>query len=892
MPSDLKKALFLCLIIGVNICSNTHAREIQPTNNNIDDQKGRYATDLDEQEYEIIDEGGEQTDDSFDVYADDYAEQEYEIVDEGGEQTDDSYDVYADDNAEQEYEIVDEAAQQTDDSFDVYADDYAEQEYEVIDEGGADALPEIEVFGTQQEELPSFKIDLTRSSTIMNREEIERRQANTLMELVEGMAGITGTGGVRAGSQGFNIRGFVSNEDILKVVDGARQNFERYRYGNGLDVDPELLQQVEVIRGTSIKTAGTGTIGGAVIAKTKNARDLLRPGEKAGLRLKTSYWDNNNQKKVGATAYTQPVKFADALLNIIKNDSNNVTLADGTKLEDSENSQLSALAKISLFSLDYNIDIGYRYSNENIAEPFDAGAASNPALTITDLVRRKKITRSPTMNINWNPEPLWLNMDATIAYNDQLVQDADSALAAGGTDNVSYKILNLELKNRSEFNFGPIATKLDYGLQYSRERRNYIRVNQAGVGTFNESQPPGEKESQGIYLNTEFTISDFTLNTGIRHDKYSVSTGGITEQTLISQGRENLITSDFDDLLNYEAGLSFQPKQGPLTLFYNFGTAFRAPLIDELFSQGEGGGTIPSFSRCNRFNIFQETPPFPNAADFVLAVPPFFDTAGFNAAIAARQAIINSPFNRSNASCAGFYEPETSETHEVGFSVNWSNLLDINAELTSKLTYYQVRTTNLIESIFQNSVTGEVSQPGVERREGWEFEFNFDSDIWFSTLSFSILNGNVSFNYFDNNIDTRVRAINPSDRDPIELFDVPGDSLSFTIGKRAYDRQIEYGYRIQVNGPSRFSAFDPTNVPIPECRDTNVFSPIPTCNTIAEEAGYTLHNLFFTWQPSDAMRLGLTINNLTNKQFTIRGFAGSALRNAGRDVRVSLDYDF
>ena len=751
-------------------------------------------------------------------------------------------------------------------------------------------LTEMEVLGTDIE-LPGLDIDLTKSSTTMGRQEIERRQASTLMELVDNIAGISGVGGVRSGSQGFNIRGFSSNEDILKIVDGARQNFERYRYGNGLDIDPDLVQQIEVIRGNSVRTAGYGTIGGAVITKTKNARDLLEPGEKFGLDLKMSYWDNNNQKKGSVTAYAQPFKNADALINIIKNDSNDVTLPDGSRLENSESKQFSGLAKVSIFSLDYNIDIGYRYSDENVAEPFDAFDVPNG---IGGLVRRTKITRSPTMNLNWNPESDWLNLDATIAYNDQFVQDKDSTFANGGTDKVTYKILNLELKNRSQFFLGSVDSQIDYGVQFNRERRDYKRFfPNTGVAVFNEAQPPGEKKSYGAYLDTEFNLADWTVNSGVRFDNYSVSTGGLTAEALRDQGREDLLTNDFNDLINFGAGLSYQPRQGPLTIFYNYGQSFRVPLIDELYTLGSGG-----FSRCSVFSTFQQRPepPAPGGAPYTLSTGA--TTNNLFVAIADYTTFIlpayqSNPFRDELGSCAGFYEPETTETHELGLSLNWGDLFNSNGELTSKLTYYRIRTDNLIESIFENSVTGEISQPGVENREGWELELNYESNTWFGSLAMSILDGSIEFNYFDNNIDTRVRALNPSDREPVDLFSVPGDTLNLTLGRRHPEHSFEYGYRLSITGP-RLELTGTENPDIPECgTTTTILSPIPTCNEVEEQGGFTLHNLFFRWQPFDNTQVGLTINNLTNKRYQLPGFAGAlGVTAAGRDVRFTIEHQF
>jgi hemoglobin/transferrin/lactoferrin receptor protein len=741
-----------------------------------------------------------------------------------------------------------------------------------IEEGVSDnenVIPEnvevqsdIEVLGTQQK-LPSFKINLKRSSTTISRDQIERQQAANVMELMESMAGITAAGGARTSGQGFNIRGFSDNEDILIQIDGARQNFERYRYGSGVDIEPELLQQVEVIRGNSVRTAGSGTVGGAVIMETKNARDILYPGQKAGLKLKTSYLDNNNQKKASVTAYAQPLKFADAILNIVKNDSNDITLPDKTRLPDSKSNQFGAIAKVGIFQLDYDIDLSYRYSDESSLEASDATGGLDGVP-----VKRDKLTRSPTININFDPEPLWLNLDLSIAYNDQSVKDLFiEGSREGETDLVDYKIINIELKNRSDFSIGSVLGMFDYGLQYNREVRDFLRIDIDGDFDFVDSQPPGKKLSYGGFIDSEFIWKNLAINAGVRYDEYSVTAGGNTVAVLQDQNRS--LENGFDTI-NYGTGLSYRPLGGPLQFFYNYSTSFRAPLIDEYYAVG-------STSRCQSFSSFA---PQPEQG----ATPPFIY---FLTILPAWQA---DPFNNLKASCGNFYEPEKSQTHEIGFSADWSNLFDGSADFTSKVTFFLIETTNLIESIYQNTVTGEISQPGEETRWGMEVEMNYDSDTWFSSLAVSVLGGDILYNYFDNNSNETIQARSDEDRGATDLFDVPGDTISLTLGRHVPSHFFEYGYRLHLSG-SRIASNVDTDNTIPGCPNSTFFT-IPSCIPKEELGGYATHELFFKWEPTDHIRAGLNIKNLTNKQYSTQGFGTTGVHAAGRDIRVFFEYTF
>ena len=85
----------------------------------------------------------------------------------------------------------------------------------------------------------------------------------------------------------INIRGLQDFGRVAVVVDGARQNFQRSGHNaNGqFFLDPELVAEVDVARGPVTNIYGSGAIGGVVSFRTKDAQDVLRPGERIGALL-------------------------------------------------------------------------------------------------------------------------------------------------------------------------------------------------------------------------------------------------------------------------------------------------------------------------------------------------------------------------------------------------------------------------------------------------------------------------------------------------------------------------------------------------------------------------------------------------------------------------------
>lgn len=232
--------------------------------------------------------------------------------------------------------------------------------------------------------------DATHSSTTLTRERLERSQASNIMEVLQEIPGVSIEGGPRAGGMKIDIRGFDSNEDVLIKIDGATQNFERYRYGIGLSIDPELLKKVEVTRGAASITRGSGALGGVIEMETIDARDLLRPDESWGFRGKFGHRFNNDGKHLTLTGFARPFEFLDVLVSGVKRETNDYTFPDGKRLEDSEETQLSGLGKIELLSDYSETSLAYRFSNETGLEPFDAtgGVAGVGGDSITNLKRK------------------------------------------------------------------------------------------------------------------------------------------------------------------------------------------------------------------------------------------------------------------------------------------------------------------------------------------------------------------------------------------------------------------------------------------------------------------------------------------------------------------------
>lgn len=702
-------------------------------------------------------------------------------------------------------------------------------------------IAEVEIAGQRE----SFEVDPTRSRTTVTAKELERRQSSNVFTVLQDVAGVSVNGGPLAGGMSFNIRGAGDTEDVLIKVDGAVRNFEKYRFGSGVFIEPELLKAVEVTRGPAGALQGSGAIGGAVEMQTKDAADLLRPGERAGARFKGGFSSNNEEKMGSASAYGAAFGALDLLANVTWRGSDNVRTAGGDELQNTKTDRYSGLAKATYSSRPgARISFAEMYSQESTLQPFDA-TIGVPG--VFGFVRRAVTDSTSTANFDYTPEApffsSWINLKGTLGYTTTSVTDSDKQDAKGvlipnsPTNFFDYAITTINLTNTSRFRLGPLRTATTYGIQYNHNSReaktNQFHPTQGRVTVDNLSQPSGDKSYLAYMAEHRVEIGDLSAFGALRHDTYKVEvTAQETRNLLGAEGRSPQIA--FAKAMP-SAGIAWTILGGPVTLFYNYIEAFRPPLLDEYFMQG-------AFGRCPSF-LFGALAPVSGV-------------------------------------CGTYYAPERSRNQEIGLSLRYPGLIQHGDTLNAKLTFFRNRVERTLESLSARAASGalctplnpaggnnvctHVTQDGKERLEGLEFELGYQSERWFSNVSMTAMRG---------------KQVCDGERD---LYDIPGNTVVFTLGRNDVEHRLEYGYRIRAVG---------------ERRVITGGQPVSSCNiglTIGTQAGYVTHNLFAAYQMTDSLNLNLTVDNFTNTRYFLNnGFGGSIGQEApGYNIRFSMSMVF
>ena len=119
--------------------------------------------------------------------------------------------------------------------------------------------------------------------TVIGRDAIRGVQPSAADDVLRSVPSVEFTGGPRRTGESPSIRGF-DGADVIILLDGARQNFGSTHEGRFF-LDPSLLREVEVLRGSASSLYGSGGTGGVIEFRSVEAGDFLLPGERAGFTV-------------------------------------------------------------------------------------------------------------------------------------------------------------------------------------------------------------------------------------------------------------------------------------------------------------------------------------------------------------------------------------------------------------------------------------------------------------------------------------------------------------------------------------------------------------------------------------------------------------------------------
>lgn len=527
-------------------------------------------------------------------------------------------------------------------------------------------------------------IDTPQAVTALEQDDLDRKQAGSIGEVLKGVPGVQATGSsARPMGQAFNIRGIgnseqtASEERIKVVVDGAPKFFEQYRMGSFFG-DLELFKRVEILRGPASSTLyGSGTIGGVVAFTTKDAADYLAEGETTALRFKLGYESNGDVVKPGVI-YAHRAGNADFLLALNSSHGGDKTDGAGTTLAGTAHQSVSGLAKGTLtFGNDGDQSLTLALSRtdtdlDNAAVAQTGGAATIPSFGFAD-IHAIDDTATLTWRNQFAANDL-LDLTVQLSYTNTEVSKRNFSgsvlTCAPGTFQVlcpgdfGYATTTLRVENTADLSTGDWQNFLTFGVQLSEQERS--ATSSIGALAFH---PEGTDKKIGVYAQGEFVWNDrLTLIPGLRVDFGDRNPSAATLAAGGAAASDEAISPKLSALYKINDNWG---------IFGTIARTERMPTLDELYSTD--GGRLPSLN----------------------------------------------------------LEKEEADSIELGLTFQREGLFADDDTLHLKATVFHNDVTNMIAT---NSAVGAVPRYlNLRSAEIWggEIEASYDAELWFASLGYS-----------------------------------------------------------------------------------------------------------------------------------------------------------
>lgn len=192
----------------------------------------------------------------------------------------------------------------------------------------------------------------------IDRKEIQLTQAADLSGLLSNESGVA-VGGGAVVAQKIYVRGF--EDTMLNVtVDGAQQPAELYHHQSRVQLEPEFIRSIELDAGAGAATQGAGALTGALKVVTRDAFDMLHPGQRFGALFKVAYGDNSDNRKTVASVYGTIGERVGVMATVVGQGSDDYEDGNGHRVFptafDHERGQLKLSGRFDAHDIDLSIE--------------------------------------------------------------------------------------------------------------------------------------------------------------------------------------------------------------------------------------------------------------------------------------------------------------------------------------------------------------------------------------------------------------------------------------------------------------------------------------------------------------------------------------------------------
>lgn len=411
-------------------------------------------------------------------------------------------------------------------------------------------LPKINVVANLVEQNNA---DTLAAVTVIDREEIERKQFNSLQDLLRTVPGVTFTNSGGYGKQtSVSIRG-TNSKHVLVLVDGQRWNAATAGSSSFEFLPIEQIERVEVVKGPRSSLYGSEAIGGVIqIFTRKGTQEGIKPfasltygshetyKANAGLNIKNNKnWANLSvagMKTQGLDATAAPVETdKDGYENY------SVSLNAGHQFNDQLSVDMNALHIEGETEIDNTLTSGQEPYTKLLESVYGVG-------------------------LNYQANQLW-NTKLKVGYS----QDKQEGYIKTGLDNVyETQKETISWLNTLAFNKNH---NLVLGTDYLKDKISGVN----GPSLFDKKS----RDNFGYFAQYLGNINNFDIEAALRLED----------------------NEQYGDHTTGNVALGYQVNEA-LKTYVSYGTAFRAPTFNELYyPQDEWGGGNPNLNPEESENI-------------------------------------------------------------------------------------------------------------------------------------------------------------------------------------------------------------------------------------------------------------------------------------------------
>lgn len=413
-------------------------------------------------------------------------------------------------------------------------------------------------------------IDTLAGVSVRRSEQLETLMPERTADLFQGMPGTTAIQNANTSQTQINIRGLQDFGRVAVIVDGARQNFNQLGHAGagGFFVEPGLIADVDVVRGPVSNIYGSGAIGGVVTMRTKDADDIIAPGQSWGVEATGEAAGNGFMgygSVLGAAKVGQNV---DLFIGGTYRDADNYHDGNGDVVPDSGFETWTGIAKATFRPVEFH---EIKLTALNYDTQFTTSADANGATSYSTQATNRTVTASWNYE---NPDDKLFDWRSSVYWNqvdqDQVkVSGSSNPITGAVGDPRSFVIdtVGFDANNTSRFDAAGWNNAITFGGDYFQDEID----NTDDYGFGEGYNPSGDRGVGGAFVQWKGNYSTWLeAIAALRYDAYSLNSddGGTSGERLSPK---------------FTLGVT---PWSWLTLYGTYAEGYRAPTVTEALVSG------------------------------------------------------------------------------------------------------------------------------------------------------------------------------------------------------------------------------------------------------------------------------------------------------------------